>query len=206
LSGKEIVTIAGQETKSNKPRVLSNCNQEEADTRLVIHVVDGLNNGATTCLVRTVDTDVIVILLGKFQLFRYICPNIKLWVEFGVGKRYSYINLNEIANGLGKEKCEVLPAFHSFTGSDTTLSFFGKGKKTAFEAWKWFPDVTSAFRILTSLPFTPVNINSEYFSILERYTVVMYDKTSSDKKVNEARKNKKKVFVKTDVPLRYMSK
>ena len=33
------------------------CNHEEADTRILIHLQDALNNGATTCLVRTVDTE-----------------------------------------------------------------------------------------------------------------------------------------------------
>ena len=43
------------------------CNHEEADTRMLIHLQDALKNGATTCLVRTVDTDVIVIIVGKLH-------------------------------------------------------------------------------------------------------------------------------------------
>ena len=39
------------------------CNHEEADTRMLIHLLDAVTNGATTCLIRTVDTDVIVILV-----------------------------------------------------------------------------------------------------------------------------------------------
>ena len=42
------------------------CNHEEGDARILIHLQDALNNGATTCLVHTVDTDVIVIIEGKF--------------------------------------------------------------------------------------------------------------------------------------------
>ena len=42
------------------------CNHEEADARILIHLQDALNNDATTCLLCTVDTDVIVIIAGKF--------------------------------------------------------------------------------------------------------------------------------------------
>ena len=40
------------------------CNHEEADTRIVVHLQHALKHGAKTDLVRTVDTDVIVILAG----------------------------------------------------------------------------------------------------------------------------------------------
>ena len=42
------------------------CNHEEADTRILINLQDALDNGSTTCLAHTVDTDVIVIIVGKF--------------------------------------------------------------------------------------------------------------------------------------------
>ena len=41
------------------------CNHEEGDARILIHLQDALNNGATTCLVHTVNTDVTVIIVGK---------------------------------------------------------------------------------------------------------------------------------------------
>lgn len=48
---------------------MSACDHEEADSRICIHVQDAVRNGASKVLVRTVDTDVIVILVGiYFQL------------------------------------------------------------------------------------------------------------------------------------------
>ena len=41
------------------------CNHKEDDARILIHLQDALNNGATTCLVHTVNTDVTVIIAGK---------------------------------------------------------------------------------------------------------------------------------------------
>ena len=45
---------------------MANDNQE-TDSRICLHVDDALNDGATTVLVRTVDTDVDVILVGIFH-------------------------------------------------------------------------------------------------------------------------------------------
>ncbi len=42
------------------------CDHEETDTRLAVHIVHAIHNGHGKILVRTVDTDVIVILVGKF--------------------------------------------------------------------------------------------------------------------------------------------
>ena len=46
---------------------------------------------------------------------------------------------------LGAKKCLALPMFHAFTGCDTVSSFSGRGKKTAWETWNVFPEVTDAF-------------------------------------------------------------
>ena len=48
-------------------RCMDSSNHEEADTRILVHLQDTLNNGTTTCLVRTVDTDVVVIIVGKLH-------------------------------------------------------------------------------------------------------------------------------------------
>ena len=56
---------------------------EEADGRICLHVDDALNEGATTVLVRTVDTDVVVILVGIFHDLAQHHPGIQLWVGFG---------------------------------------------------------------------------------------------------------------------------
>ena len=44
--------------------LLQACNHEEADTRMLIHLLDAVK----CCLIRTVDTDVIVILIGKLHV------------------------------------------------------------------------------------------------------------------------------------------
>ncbi len=48
---------------------LQSCDHEEADTRIALHLYDAVNQGATNLLMRTVDTDVIVILVGFYFIF-----------------------------------------------------------------------------------------------------------------------------------------
>jgi hypothetical protein len=74
---------------------MSNCNHEEADTRIVVHLRDALHTGGKV-LVRTVDTDVVVILVGKFYDLKVINPNLDIWVAFGMGRNYRFLSINEV--------------------------------------------------------------------------------------------------------------
>ena len=45
---------------------MEHCNHEEADTRLLLHALDGANTGIRKIFIVTVDTDVVVITLRHF--------------------------------------------------------------------------------------------------------------------------------------------
>ena len=67
------------------------CDHEEADTSQIVHMQDTVKNGSRTCLVRTVDTDVIVILVDKFYFFKTLYAVIDIWVvAFSVRKKYHF--------------------------------------------------------------------------------------------------------------------
>ncbi len=89
---------------------------------------------------------------------------------------------------LGKDKSCSLPPFHAFTGCDSTSFFFGKTKKSAWDAWNYYPDVIKAFHHIVENPFDIVTLKSTHFKTLERFTVVLYDKFSTLQSVNEAHK------------------
>ena len=46
---------------------LQPCSQEEADTRMLLHVKDAMNCGFKSVMIRTVDTDVVVLAVAHFQ-------------------------------------------------------------------------------------------------------------------------------------------
>jgi hypothetical protein len=97
---------------------------------------------------------------------------------------------------LGPLRSLCLPAFHALSGCDTVSSFFGKGKRSAWQAWQACPGLTSALLELSS----PVSHDSvkRVLPIIETFVTRLYGVESVDL-VNAARKtlflNKGKQFV-----------
>ena len=65
---------------------LVNTSLEEADNRMVLHIRDSMiRRSRSKLLVRTVDSDVVVILLGYYFQFQQYDDKIELYIDFGVG-------------------------------------------------------------------------------------------------------------------------
>ena len=94
------------------------------------------------------------------------------------------IPVHAVAASLGPAKALALPIFHALTGCDTVSFFRGRGKKTAWDVWSVFPELTPVLQTLSS---SPEDIAEESMSVLERFVVLLYDRTSNLTKVNEAR-------------------
>ena len=95
---------------------MPNCNHEEADTRIVVHVLHALQQQLTTMQVRTVDTDVVVVLIGVFHKLLLSQPKADIWVAFGVGKNYRLYSINALSTSLGTKRSQALPMLHSISG------------------------------------------------------------------------------------------
>ena len=66
-----IVNITGPDVIGRVPdQPMPPCDHEEADTRICVHLKDAMEKGARKVFVRTVDTDVIVIITGSFLNFK----------------------------------------------------------------------------------------------------------------------------------------
>ena len=143
---------------------MPDCSHEEADTRIIVDVLDTARNGCKKIIVRTVDTDVLVILIGQFHHIKERHSIIELSIAFGVGKDYTMYSINEICRKFERDACKVLPVFHAFTGCDTTSSFHGKGKRSAWGAWKSFPEITSMFMYIADHQFAAADTNSLRFN------------------------------------------
>ena len=185
---KQVISTYGKQVLTTLPRndisSLAPCSHEEADTRMLLHVQDALQQGHKKILLRTVDTDVLVLAVAFLQQVTDL-EHLDLWVAFGTGNNFRYIAAHEIATKLGPEVSKALPVFHAFAGCDTVSCFGGRGKKTALEAWKSYLDVTDAF---LALAHKPLEVSSRCVEHLERFVVLMYDRTSSKTSVNDARK------------------
>ena len=148
-SGKQIITTNHTDILCCQPRdvsALAPCTHEEADTRMLLHLQDAVNLVYTKASIRTVNTDVLALAVTAAHRL-----NINgLWIAFGVGNNFHYIPAHEIVKALGPNRCIALPMFHAFTGCDTVSSFGGRGKRTAWDTWKAYYDVTAAFCALVA--------------------------------------------------------
>ena len=132
-------------------------------------------------MLRTVDADVLVLAISASAKYddKYI------YVDFGVGKNRKMLSAHNIQLQIGKEKADVLPVFHAFTGCDTVSSFKSIGKKTAWERWSNFDKVTEAFKVLSKGP-EDIDIHTQ--KLIERFVVLLYHKNSGCTSVNGLRK------------------
>lgn len=92
---------------------------EEADLRILLHVLDALKERHKICVVISNDTDVVVALLHHMPVFLQHDLE-ELWVRAGVGDSTRYVPLHILFERLGCQLCAVLPAVHSLTGCDIT--------------------------------------------------------------------------------------
>ena len=143
------------------------CDHEEADTRICIHLRNTLERGACNILVSTVDTDVIVLLISVYFQLNDTFSGFNVWVRFGTGNHMKFYDINSICEHLREVKSKGLPFFHDFSGCDTTSQFLGRGKKSAREAWKAYPDVLEAFLFPLEHPFHILQLGSSEMKLIE---------------------------------------
>ena len=82
------------------------------------------------------------------------------------------------AGTLGQSKAMVL----------TTSAFQDGGKKLAWEAWDVYRNVMDAFLEVINNPSIPLTIDSLMFAAIERFIVIMHDKTSAGGRLNTTRR------------------
>ena len=75
-----------------------------------------------------------------------------------------------------------LPCFHRMRHR---VSIWGKRGKTAWDTWNVYPEVTEAFEELTKMHG---NLTEKAQSQIERFVILMYDRTSDVLEINKARK------------------
>ncbi len=66
-------------------------------------------------------------------------------------------------------------------------NFFGKAKKSTWEAWKSYPSITHVFQAVRINPYKKLMATSPEFVDLEQFTCVIYNKTTSISQVNDLR-------------------
>ena len=183
----QVIVTRDDEVLSSAPCDLAglmSCTHEEADTRMSVHATDGAEHWMNNILLRTVETYVVVIGISMAQNM-IGCDS--LWFAFGTGTSptFRYVDATAMAQALGDTKCGGLPAFRALTGCGVTSPFAGKGKRTAWTTWYAYDDATSAMCTLSRMPTTESVMS--VLPIIKRLIVVMYDRGSSESRLNGER-------------------
>ena len=136
-SYNQLLTTKADLVLSNKATdltALTPC-QQEADTRMMLHLHHAAEQSHTKAYLRTVDSDVVVLAINFFHELGLL----ELWIGFGSGKSNKDIPIQHIAQMLGPQHCIALPLFHALTGCDVVSEMFGIGKETTWNAWLTYP-------------------------------------------------------------------
>jgi len=88
--------------------------------------------------------------------------------------------VHELCLAIGLAKTRKILFFHAFPGCDVVSAFRGKGKKSAWLTWDAYTEVSDVFAKLSLYPLT----NRQ---ILEKFVVIMYDRSSTAEGVDDAR-------------------
>ena len=152
--------------------LISKCDAEEADQKLVRHMIQCVKNDDRIVTIRTVDTDVLVLAISN----RHYAENFgsKVQVSFVTDKSIKCYNINSIAAGLGQDVCQGSPFFYAFSDCDSVSSFFNQGKCKMWDRWQEFDDKLTLTKCFRELSTTPDSINSEQIQVLEKYILFVY--------------------------------
>ena len=134
-------------------------------------------------LVKASDTDILVIAISVLSTLQVIGMQ-QLWIAFGQGRNMRWIPAHELYRSVGPEKGRGITCLHAFTGCDVVSAFRGKGKKSAWQTWDVCAEASDVFARLSQYPPT---VNDNEMDILEKFVVIMYDRSSTATCVNNAR-------------------
>ena len=157
-----------------------NCQHEEVDTRIVLHVKHACEQLVLpNIVVRCVDTDVLIILL-----FHMLTAEGFVWMDVGHDRNNTrrYVDVTKLCGELGRKLCSALPALHAFTGCDYTAAFLRKGKTRPMDIVEKSDQFLNAFDQLGCT----VDIDASTEGAVEAFVCSMYGKPNLNK-INDAR-------------------
>ena len=141
-------------------------NHEEADTRVIVHLLHALQTSSLG-IVYTGDTDVAVILLSNFHHIKALNPDAEIWISFKALNTTRIISLNTIATNLGTTTC------NAFTGSDSTFN----GKRYCCKLTHEVPSLMEEFATIVETPF---QISPKLIEVATNFVFRLYSNESNE--------------------------
>ena len=92
---------------------------EEADERIIPHVMHSVKCGIQSVVVLSGDSDVFVLLMHYWHAF-YLGGLKELWIRIGIADTTRLVPIHILAPKVGESLCFILPLVHTLTGCDYT--------------------------------------------------------------------------------------
>ena len=146
-------------------------NQEEADTKLLLHTNHALQHSPELQVVvrsHSGDADINVLFVSKF------IDTDKIILDFGTTTRRKVINIG--SRRMSNELKEALIGFRGFTGNDYVSSIFKKTKATCWRKVIHNHKFVQMFQQLGNM----YNLEEDMIQLLEEYTCALYGKNEKD--------------------------
>ena len=107
------------------------CNIEEADQRIIRHLINCAVNGLEKLFDITRDTDVLTLLIAALPniLENFQC---ELVCQFGIGNNIRFYNINNLCSFLKSDVCKALQIFSCFYGMRYDIKFLQSQQTKVF--------------------------------------------------------------------------
>ena len=119
------------------------------------------------CVVRTVDTDVVISLIVYRRLAKKFDCVVFACLTSAASNRFC--NINKIAEELGEKKWRALPLFYVLTGCDIVSSFFNQGKYKFWDRWTESQEEEALTTAFMELSEKPNSVTEEQISVTEQF-------------------------------------
>ena len=184
ICDKCIVVTQGEEVLANMATSLGTCNHLEADVRIIVHIIDAIQSGCDHVTVRTVDSDIVILLVGFMSHFRQVCLShgsdpdlLSVFALLGSSKNLEYLDIVNVTQKMTVEQCQGLIMLHAFTGCDFVEAFYQHGKKSFYKVYENDPGVCS---MMANLTFNPEGLSIEHLYQFEQFVLKVYGSKCPD--------------------------
>ena len=159
---------------------INNCESEEADQRVIRHTLHCMSEQYRRIVVRTIDTDVLILLMSYVAKYHEICgEGITVYAHM-VNSSCEFYNITSAVESLGKETCSALPLFYALTGCDIVSSFFSKGKCKAWDTWQKSGQKDELTALFSKLGDKPAALVNDQIDLLETFVLELYGLSRED--------------------------
>ena len=156
------------------------CSHEESNTWIFVRARHATEAGSTIMLIKASDTDAVIAVSVLHELQELGLK--QLWIANGQGRNLRWVPVYDSCCTLAKKSKRML-FFHAFTGFDAASAFRGKGEKSAWQTW----DICGwASGIFSQLSQYPPEVDED-LETLEKFVVMMYDRSSKVEGADDAR-------------------